>query len=101
MSEVCPRCGLPRDLCICGTIAKEKQRIRVRIVRRRYRKAVTLVEGLEKSVDVKDIAKKLKEKFACGGTVKKGIIELQGDHRKEIKGALVKLGFLKETIEIS
>lgn len=100
MNEVCPRCGLPKELCICGTIAKEQQRIKIRTVKRRFKKEVTLVEGLEKSLDIKDIARKLKEKFACGGTIKNGIIELQGNHSKRLKQALIQLGFPEETVEV-
>ena len=47
-----------------------------------------------------DLAKKLKSKFACGGTGKAGRVELQGDHRSRIKEALIAIGFPSETINI-
>jgi translation initiation factor 1 (eIF-1/SUI1) len=44
---------------------------------------VTIVTGLE-GVDIKEIAKKLKSKLACGGTIVNGkIIELQEITRKK------------------
>ena len=29
MADICPTCGLPLDICVCGTITREQQRIRV------------------------------------------------------------------------
>lgn len=101
MSEICPKCGLPKPVCVCETIAKESQRIRVYVVKKKFDKFSTIVEGLEeKSIDIKDVAKRLKSDLACGGTVKKGRIELQGDHRQKAKEVLVKMGFAQETIEV-
>lgn len=101
MTNICPKCGLPRELCICETIAKEEQRIRVRTEKRRYGKLMTVIEGIShKEIDLKDIAKKLKSKFACGGTVKGDTIELQGDHKANAKEELIKLGFAAETIDV-
>ncbi len=100
MSDVCPKCGLPQDLCVCATIAKEEQKIKVRTVKRKFGKVITLVEGIDsKSLDIKDLAKKLKSKLACGGTVKDGVIELQGNHVKRVKNHLVDLGFQQESIK--
>ena len=102
MSMICPKCGLPKELCVCETIAKEEQRIRVRTVKRRFGKQATLIEGIDKgNIDIKDLAKKLKAKFACGGTVKENIIELQGNHLDKIKNELTKLGFNPDTIDTS
>lgn len=101
MSEICPKCGLPKDLCVCETIAKEAQTITVSTDRRKFGKVYTIINGLkETEIDIKDLSKKLKSKFACGGTVKDGSIELQGDHRKDMKSVLVKLGFAPESIEV-
>ncbi len=101
MSEICPKCGLPKPICVCETIAKESQRIRVYVVKKKFDKYSTIVEGLEeKSIDIKDVAKKLKSYLACGGTVKRGRIELQGDHRQKTRESLIKLGFAAQTIEV-
>ncbi len=97
--DICPRCGLPKQACVCKEIAKTEQRIKVETDKRRYGKIITLVTGLDKEVDLKETAKKLKSELACGGTVKNNVIELQGDHRKKVKQALVKLGFPEDTIE--
>jgi translation initiation factor 1 len=102
MSEVCPVCGLPKELCMCAEIAKEKQTaIQVTAVKRRFGKLMTVISGIDsKQVNVKDVAKKLKERLACGGTVKGNVIELQGDHRSKAKGVLISLGFPEDSIEV-
>lgn len=101
MSEICAKCGLPKDLCVCEDIAKEQQAITVRNEKRKFGKDYTVIKGLKESeIDMKDLAKKLKTKFACGGTAKDGVIELQGDHRKDIKEELAKLGFAPESIDV-
>lgn len=99
MGDVCPRCGLPKALCVCEAIAKEEQRIVIRAVKRKFGKLITLVEGIDKrDIDIKELTKTLKSKLACGGTSKEGIIELQGNHKERVKKELVKLGFAEDTI---
>ena len=101
VGEVCPTCGLPRDLCVCETIAKEEQRITIKVIKRKFGKLITVVDGIdEKQIDLKDLAKKLKSKFACGGTVKDGIIELQGSHADKVRRELITLGFRPESIKM-
>jgi len=101
MSEVCQVCGLPKDLCVCEEIAREKQRIRIYSTRRRFGKLMTVIEGIDdKDVDTKDLTRKLKAKLACGGTVKDGRIEFQGDHRERVKNFLIQTGFPEETIDV-
>jgi translation initiation factor 1 len=95
------KCGLVKELCVCETIAKESQLIKVYIERKKFKKFYTIIEGIdEKEIDMKDLTKKLKAQLACGGTVKEGKIELQGDHRNKVKGILVKIGFSPDTIEV-
>ena len=101
MISICPKCGLKLELCVCESIAKEAQVVTVKLVKRRFGKLTTLVEGIDnKSVNLKELAKKLKEKLACGGTVKEGIIELQGSHIFQVKQELIKLGFDKDSINV-
>jgi translation initiation factor 1 len=99
MSEVCPNCGLPKELCVCETIAKESEKIRIFEVKKRYGKISTLVQGMSRDVDTKNVLKELKTRLACGGTLKDGVIELQGRHREKVKAILVKLGFKEDQIE--
>jgi translation initiation factor 1 len=101
MNEICPKCGLVKELCVCETIAKESQLIKVYLEKKKFKKYSTMIEGIDqKEIDIKDLAKSLKEKFACGGTVKEGKIELQGDHKNKVKSILVKIGFPPDTIEV-
>jgi translation initiation factor 1 len=57
-------------------------------------KAVTLVKNLMlSSDDLKALAKKLKQECGTGGTIKDGMIEIQGEHREKIADILWKLGY--------
>ena len=100
MVGVCNQCGLPQDLCVCETIAREQQKITVKVEKRKFGKNYTIVSGLKKETNLEDIFKLLKAKFACGGTAKNGQVELQGDHRSRMKEALKELGFPGEAIEV-
>jgi len=101
MAEICPTCGLPKDLCACGEIEKEQQRIRIRLETRKFGKPTTIVDGIdEKNTNLPGIAQKLKGFCACGGTAKNGQIMLQGDHRERVRQFLVKRGYPDENIEL-
>jgi translation initiation factor 1 len=97
--EICPKCGLPEQACVCEQIQKSSQRIQVTTDKKRYGKIVTVVSGFEAGMDVKSLGKALKNELACGGTYKDNQIELQGDHRDKVKSLLVKQGFDEESIE--
>ena len=57
-------------------------------------KAATLVKNLVLSAEeVKSLAKRLKQECGTGGTVKDGVIEIQGEHREKIAALLSKLGY--------
>jgi len=101
MSEICPICGLPKDLCVCEEVAKEQQYIFIKVGKRRYGKEVTIIEGINSNeINLNELAKFLKSKLACGGTVKNGVIELQGNHISKVKELLVKKGFNPDRIKI-
>jgi translation initiation factor 1 len=101
MIDVCKKCGLPVDLCVCEELEKDGTRVVVRLEMRRFRKPTTMIEGLNpKRTDLNKMAQKLKSKLACGGTAKDGYILLQGDHRDTVKEELVRLGFDETSIEV-
>lgn len=98
--EVCPKCGLPKDLCVCEVLQKEGPRIiKVSVDKAKFGKLVTVVEGIEKQY-LKKTLKELKSKLACGGTLRDDAIILQGDHRKRIKALLLQLGYSEDSINI-
>lgn len=101
MRLVCSVCGLPKDLCVCGTISSEQVALKVRLEMRRWSKPTTLVEGIDsKDHDLRAMAKKLKKWCACGGSAKDGVIVLQGDHRERMPDLLERLGFLRDNVEV-
>ncbi|MFC2174932.1 translation initiation factor [archaeon] len=100
MSEICSVCGLPKDLCVCQEIAKESQKIRIKTEIKKYRKKMTVIEGLDPNINLEDLCKKLKRQLACGGTAKGERIELQGDHAGKVKKLLVSLNYPEDQIEI-
>ena len=56
-------------------------------------KGVTTVSGIDlPEPDLKTLAKQLKQKCSTGGTIKSGVIEVQGDHRDLLKKELEKRG---------
>ena len=101
MTETCLVCGLPNDLCVCESIAKEDQKIEVKLEKRKFGKPATVVTGLDsKTIDIKDLTKKLKNKLACGGTAKNDLVELQGNHTHRVKQELINLGYSEDSIVV-
>jgi len=97
MSDICPKCGLPKELCVCEDIAREQQKIDISVDKRRYGKMMTVVDGINPNdLDIDVLITKLKKKCASGGTIKDGKIELQGDHRIKVKETLEEMGFMVE-----
>ncbi len=99
--DVCPGCRQPKDACCCQENA-DVERIAsldgvVRIRREtsgRKGKGVTTVAGVPLTeVELKKLSKQLKQHCGTGGSLKGGIIEIQGDHRETIKTFLEKLGY--------
>ena len=100
MAEICAKCGLPKEICACQEIVKDTtQRIKVYSRRERFKKFVTIVEGLS-GKELAHAAKELKHLLACGGTAKNGLIVLQGEHKEKTAGYLVKLGYPRDLINI-
>ena len=95
---VCSRCGEPKPECRCGKSPANPAPADgfVRIARdkkNRGGKTVTVISGVPGSdAEVEALAKALKKLCACGGAVRDGTIEIQGDHRERIEAHLRALG---------
>ncbi len=65
-----------------------------REIKGRAGKGVTTVTGLPLSLpDIEALAAQLKKRCGSGGTVRGGVIEIQGDHRDTIVAELLKAGW--------
>jgi len=95
--RLCPECGQPKDDCRCQPQAANRPGGPIRVGREtkgRKGKGVTLVTGLPLGdAELAELGKKLKQQCGAGGTVKNGVIEIQGDHRDTVVLALQKLGY--------
>lgn len=96
--RVCPGCGHPASACACSRSGTDRPagdgRVRVRReVSGRRGKTVTAVRGVALADDaLRSLAKELKKRCGAGGTVKDGVIEIQGDHVEAVVEALHALG---------
>lgn len=77
---------------------RSEAHIVVKLEFRRFRKPVTIIQGLPNG-RLEEIARELKRKFGAGGTTKDDELLLQGDHRAHVKDELLKLGFLADHID--
>ena len=96
--SICPGCAKPAGACVCRAIKKAAVPKGDGSLRLRYEtkgrkgKGVTLITGLFLSEEgLLELARKLKQRFGVGGSVKNRTIELQGDHREEVSQELRKL----------
>ncbi len=93
--RICPNCGKAVQFCECNkkkpvSVVKQDGIVRLRIERKgRGGKTVTLVEGLPNQEELlKELARDLKKQCGTGGSVKNGIIEIQGDVRDSVMKVL-------------
>ena len=95
---MCPKCGKPAAHCICRRVTtsqKDDGVVRVgRSTKGRKGKGVTVVYGIPLVHDgLSKLAQQLKRICASGGTVKDGVIEIQGDFRDKVMEELRKEGY--------
>jgi translation initiation factor 1 len=94
--RTCPACRQPLAQCACRTRAVILGDGVVRVSREtkgRGGKGVTLVKGLALDADALAVlGKQLRSACGAGGTVKDGVIEVQGDHCELVMEALRKHG---------
>jgi translation initiation factor 1 len=91
--RMCPGCRQPTAQCVCAqkaAIVSSDGIVRVsRETKGRNGKAVTLVKGLALDhAALTALGKRLKAACGSGGTVKDGVIEVQGDHVERVIDAL-------------
>ena len=97
--RMCPTCGKPVASCICrqqNTPSQTDGIVRVgRETKGRKGKGVTVITGVPLHAQgIEDLARELKQLCGSGGTVKSGIIEIQGDHRDLLVDILKKRGWI-------
>ncbi|MBB5608727.1 MULTISPECIES: translation initiation factor Sui1 [unclassified Janthinobacterium] len=96
--RMCPVCRQSVAQCTCKGAAKAAPvgdgQVRVsRQTKGRGGKSVTVVKGLAlDAVALALLGKQLRTQCGSGGTVKEGVIEVQGDHVDTIMAALTSLG---------
>ena len=104
--RICFLCSKPISVCVCKKrkpIKTQKQPNRypsdgvIRIQREikgRKGKTVTTVFGLPlESEQLQKLARKIKGRCGAGGSVKEGVIIIQGDHRQTILDEIKKHGY--------
>ena len=97
----CDRCGKPEADCGCPPLTVEPKRLppetqtaRLRLEKRPKGKHVTTISDLDPDGnDLVSLAAKLKARCGSGGTLKDGVIELQGDHLATADAALKAIGY--------
>jgi translation initiation factor 1 len=106
--RICPGCLRPVAECVCkdrsrpgsraaqGTDGKNTGKVRLRReTKGRKGAGVTLIEGLLLAdAALAELARDLKARCGVGGSIKDGVIELQGNQREKIKPWLEAKGFV-------
>jgi translation initiation factor 1 len=93
----CPICGRSQKSCTCGknsAAATQDGVVRIRReVKGRAGKTVTTVSGLQfQGEALEEFASEIKRRCSTGGTVKDGILVLQGDQRAKVVSILQSKG---------
>lgn len=101
IGRICPGCQRPADQCACrkadGRAARPGAGT-VRVAREtqgRAGKGVTVIRGLNlDSEALERLAGEFKRRCGSGGTVREGVIEIQGEHRDVLVAELVRRGYV-------
>ena len=105
--RMCPSCSQPIHACTCkqeAPLPSGDGIVRVsRETKGRKGKGVTLVNGFQGVTvvtglpltgdELKALALKLKQRCGAGGTIKNGVIEIQGEHRDLVVAELTQMGY--------
>ncbi len=111
VGRTCPACGRAVEACRCPKDPSAKRAAAaqavaaagskdgvVRVSRQtqgRGGKGVTVITGLAlPPADLEKLAKELKQRCGSGGTVKDGVVEIQGEHRDTLVAELTKRGYV-------
>ncbi|MFM9883871.1 MAG: translation initiation factor Sui1 [Burkholderiales bacterium] len=92
--RMCPTCRRPIAACTCKAIPSNRHHgdgiVRVsRETKGRGGKAVTVIRGVPlESAGLEALGKQLRASCGAGGTVKGGVIEVQGDHVERVMDLL-------------
>jgi len=105
--RMCPACRQPLAACVCASVAVQAASLRpgdgiVRVGREthgRGGKVVTVVRGVDgDAAALAALGKRLRTACGSGGTVRDGVLEVQGDHRDRIVDLLAREGY---TVKLS
>jgi len=104
--RICPKCGKPVSGCACKKKKAAKNRLHrtrhpkdgsIRIqreVKGRKGKTVTIIYGVPlENEKLQQFAKILKRRCGAGGTVKEGVVIIQGDHRQTLLDEIKQQGY--------
>lgn len=95
---ICSKCDKPLKKCKCTKVTPTSPKdgvVRIsRQTKGRKGSGVSIITGIPlPETELKKVAKILKQKCGSGGTVKDGVIEIQGDHRELLLAELQKKGW--------
>jgi translation initiation factor 1 len=100
VGRICPGCRRPLAQCACKDARGKPARpgtgaVRVaRSTQGRGGKVVSVITGLPLGDDALAVlAAELKKRCGSGGTVRDGVIEIQGEHRDTLVAELIRRGY--------
>lgn len=96
--RMCSKCGRPAKECVCHqkeAAPRADSVVRIgRETKGRKGKGVTVITGIPGAeAELKELGRLLKAKCGAGGTVRNGVIEIQGDHRQVLLEELSNRGW--------